>query len=666
MEATSERAARARAGELRQLLEEHNHRYYVLDAPVIDDAAYDALMRELEQLESQNPDLRDALSPTQRVGAAPAAQFKAAEHLQPMLSLANALNADEFSAFYRRIEEALSGETFALTAEPKFDGLAISLLYREGRLVRGATRGDGTTGEDVTLNVRTIPTVPLRLQTSSPPPVLEVRGEIFMTREGFEALNSAQRECGDKLFANPRNAAAGSLRQLDPAVTARRPLTLMAYALGYVEGMRLPASQRDVLLLLQAFGFKISEDSVQISGCAESLAHFRRFSERRLLLPFDVDGLVFKVNSLAQQERLGAVSRAPRWAIAYKFPAEERTTRVLAIDVQVGRTGVLTPVARLEPVFVGGVTVTNATLHNADEIQRKDVRVGDWVVVRRAGDVIPEIVRVDLERRPTGTAPFVLPDAVPGQETARLVQQLAHFASRRALDIDGLGDKLLYQLVHSGLVQSPADLFELTAEQLIPLDRVGEKSAANIVAAIDRRREISLNRLIYALGIKEVGEVTAENLALRFGGINALSVADQAALEQVDDVGPVVAGSVRDWFENPDNQRLIARLRALGVRWPERTPAIAESDTAPLAGLSCVLTGTLSGMTRDEAKDALKTLGARVAGSVSKKTDFLVAGSDAGTKLEKAREQGVPVLGETELRVILQEPARLRTLLASA
>ncbi|MGR8920597.1 MAG: NAD-dependent DNA ligase LigA [Gammaproteobacteria bacterium] len=654
--------ASRRAAELRSLLDDHNYRYYVLDDPAVSDAEYDALMRELEALEAAHPELADPLSPTQRIGASPAAQFDSVRHELPMLSLSNAIDAQEFADFHRRVSEALGVDEPEFAAEPKLDGLAISLLYRDGRLERAATRGDGVNGEDVTANVRTIKAVPLRLRGDTPPPLLEVRGEIYMDKAGFAAMNEAQAAAGDKQFVNPRNAAAGSLRQLDPRVTAARPLTICCYGIGLIEGRERPSTQTAALAYLGELGLRVSAESALLSGLDACLEYYERLAARRGALGYEIDGIVYKVNDVAQQEQLGYVSRAPRWAVAFKFPPEERLTRVLAIDVSVGRTGALTPVARLEPVFVGGVTVTNATLHNADEVARKDVRVGDTVVVRRAGDVIPEVVRVVSELRPPGTVAYEMPDAVPEQVAEQQVQGLLHFVSRRALDVEGLGAKLVRQLVDSGLVSSPADLFELEAEALAGLERMGEKSAANLVRAIDRSRETTLARIIYALGIREVGEATARNLADHFGSVERLAAADLETLEAVDDVGPVVAASIRAWFDDADNRALLERLRALGVRWPEHAgapPAAPEDELPPLAGTSCVLTGTLSTMTREEAKAALTALGARVTGSVSKKTRFVVAGEAAGSKLDKAAQLRIPVLDETALAAVLAAPGTL-------
>jgi DNA ligase (NAD+) len=648
-----------RVAELREAIEFHNHRYYVLDDPLIADAEYDTLLRELERLEASHPELASPDSPTMRVGAAPAEQFATVTHRRPMLSLSNVFDADEFGDFYARIANELESETVEFAVEAKLDGLAISLTYEDGRLVRAATRGDGTHGEDVTANVRTIRAIPLRLRSDAPPALLEVRGEIFMDKAGFAALNERQAAAGLKTFANPRNAAAGSLRQLDASVTASRPLTMYCYGIGALEGGPALTTQAGTLAWLGTLGLKVSRDSKVVSGRDACLDFYGEMATRRARLPYEIDGIVYKVNALSAQDRLGHVARAPRWAVAFKFPPDERETTVLAIDVQVGRTGALTPVARLEPVAVGGVTITNATLHNADEIARKDVRVGDTVVVRRAGDVIPEIVRVVLDKRPPGTEPYVLPQAVPDQERARLVQEIIHFASRRALDIEGLGAKIVEQLVTSGLVAAPDDLFRLDVPTLAALDRMAEKSATNLVEAIARSRTTTLARFVYALGIREVGEATAANLARRFARLDRIAGAGVEELEQVDDIGPVVAASIHAWFADPQNVALVKRLRDVGVHWEESEALADDAGELPLAGLGCVLTGTLGALTRDEARHRLQALGAKVSGSVSRKTSFVVAGAEAGSKLDKATALGVPVLDEAAFLAVLDDPASL-------
>ncbi|MEX2482369.1 MAG: NAD-dependent DNA ligase LigA [Gammaproteobacteria bacterium] len=655
-------AASRRAAELRREIDQHNYRYYVEDDPTISDADYDRLLGELEALEQQYPDLIDAASPTQRVGAAPAAQFRSVAHLRPMLSLNNVFDEEGFGEFYTRLCHELGVDTLEFVVEPKLDGLAISLLYEQGVLVRAATRGDGAQGEDVTANVRTIRAVPLALRGDDVPPLLEVRGEIFIDKAGFAALNAAQSVNGDKVFANPRNAAAGSLRQLDPRITAGRPLSISCYGIGAIEGTERPPSQAATLSWLRQLGLRVSNEWQVLSGRSACVASYRDMAARRAQLGYEIDGLVYKVNSTADQERLGYVARAPRWAVAFKFPPDERETRVLAIDVQVGRTGALTPVARLEPVFVGGVTITNATLHNADEIRRKDVRIGDTVIVRRAGDVIPEVVRVVTAKRPAGTEPYVLPASVNDQDEARRVQAIIHFASRRALDIEGLGAKLVAQLVGAGLVRTPADLFALDAETLAGLERMGEKSARNLIAAIDRSRSTTLDRLLHGLGIPEVGEATAASLARHFGALDRIAGAPVAALEAVEDIGPVVAASIRSWFDDAANRELIVRLRALGVNWTEHEGAAAAA-TGPLDGLTCVLTGTLEDMTRDEAKSWLEAQGARVTSAVSKKTDFVVAGAEAGSRRTKAESLGIAVLDEAAFTVLREEPAAIGRLL---
>lgn len=659
-----------RAAELATELEAHNHRYYVLDEPSVTDAEYDALFRELQALEARWPELRSAASPTQRVGAAPSGAFGEVRHAVPMLSLGNAFDADDVIEFDRRVRERLEVEVVQYAAETKLDGLAISLRYEDGVLVQAATRGDGERGEDVTANARTIGAVPLRLQSASPPAVLEARGEVYMTHEGFAALNAAQVERDGKPFANPRNAAAGGLRQLDPAITATRPLTMVCYGVGEVVGAELPALHSEVIAWLSSLGLRVSPETAVVHGASGCVAYHAAIARRRATLGYDIDGVVYKVDRLADQERLGFVSRAPRFAVAHKFPAEEASTEVLAIEVQVGRTGALTPVARLAPVHVGGVTVTNATLHNRDEIERKDVRVGDTVVVRRAGDVIPQVMRVLPDRRPAGTVPFRFPltcpecdSAVEADEggvvvrcTGGLVckaqrkEAIRHFASRRALDVEGLGDKLVGQLVDAGLIESVADLFALDVETLAGLERMAEKSATNLVTALGNARETTLPRFLFSLGIAEVGEATAQALARHFGTLDAILAADRGALESVTDVGPIVAGHIRAFFDEPHNLEIIDALRRAGVHWP---PVEAPANAAVLAGRTVVLTGTLTTLKRNDAKAGLQKLGAKVSGSVSGRTDFLVAGADAGSKLAKAEKLGVAVRDEAWLVALL-------------
>ena len=662
----------ARAKRLRERIEYHNHRYYVLDDPEIPDAEYDRLMRELEALETADPSLIVPDSPTQRVGAAPSAAFDEVRHALPMLSLANAFDEQELRDFDRRARERLERDEVIYTAETKLDGLAVSLRYEGGALARAATRGDGARGEDVTANVRTIRAVPLRLGGDGVPRVLEVRAEVYMSLDGFERLNARQRARGEKVFANPRNAAAGGLRQLDPRVTASRPLTLFCYGLGLVEGGEVPGTQYERLAWLASLGLRVSPEVKRVTGAEGCLAYYRDLAARRDRLGYEIDGCVFKVDDVTGQERLGQVSRAPRWAVAYKFPAQEQVTRLVDIDVQVGRTGTLTPVARLEPVRVGGVTVTNATLHNQDEIDRKDVRVGDRVVVRRAGDVIPEVVRVlddgdhaarerfDLLARVGGRCPVCgsRAERAEGESAVRCSgglycgaqrrQALWHFASRRAMDIEGLGEKVIDQLVERDLVKSPADLYTLEAGTLAGLERMAEKSAANLVAAIARSRDTTLARLVYALGIRDVGEATALALATWFGDLDPIIEADTDALMQVPDVGPVVAEHIQAFFREPHNRDVIAALRAHGVTWEPMDAARDAQRERPLDGKTVVLTGTLSAP-RDEVKARLQALGAKVTGSVSKKTDFVLAGEEAGSKLAKAESLGVAVVDEAWL-----------------
>ena len=667
--------ARSRAEALRAQLAEAAHQYYVLDDPQLPDADYDRLLRELEALEADHPELVTPDSPTQRVGATPDTAFDPVTHRLPMQSLGNAFSEEEVREFDRRVREALDDppETIAYAVEPKMDGLAVSLTYEHGVLTRAATRGDGTTGEDVTANVRTIASVPLRLHTDTPPALVEIRGEVFLPLAGFEQMNAEQAERGDKAYVNPRNAAAGSLRQLDPSVTARRPLAVFCYALGAVDGMAVPDSHTELLALLAQWRLPVSPHNRRVDGIDACLARYTELGEARAALPFEIDGVVYKVDAIALREELGSVARAPRWAVAHKFPAEEASTTLEAVEFQVGRTGALTPVARLDPVFVGGVTVSNATLHNMDEIARKDVRVGDTVVIRRAGDVIPEVVRALPDRRPKGAQTIALPDACPvcgseaerteGEAVARCTgglvcraqreAALRHFVSRHAMDIEGLGSKLITVLIEQDLLQSPADIYALTAEQLAGLDRMGDKSAANLVAAIDRSRDTTLARFIFALGIREVGEVTAKSLAAHFGDLDPVMEADDEALLAVPDIGPVVAQHVRAFFDEPRNREVIGALRSAGVQWP----AVQSSGGGVLQGKTLVLTGTLPDMTRDEAAARIEAAGGRVTSSVSKKTDYLVAGEAAGSKLAKAERLGVTVLDQDGLLALLSAPA---------
>ncbi len=661
----------AEAARLRALIGEYDYAYYALDDPGVPDAEYDRLFRRLAAIETKHPELVTATSPTQRVGAEPVGEFREISHVQPMLSLDNAFDEDELAAFDRRVSERLvaagiSTDVIEYVAEPKLDGAAVSLRYAQGKLEFAATRGDGTTGEDVTHNVRTIAAVPLELHGRDVPPVLEVRGEVYMPRDGFDEFNRLAVERGEKTLVNPRNAAAGSLRQLDPEMTARRPLAIFFFGIGETQGWELPQSHAEVLEALRGFGFRVSPDWQLVSGVAGCLAYYAQVGQRRDRLPYDIDGVVYKVNRRDWQTELGAVSRAPRWAIAHKFPAQEEMTTVKAIEFQVGRTGALTPVARLASVFVGGVTVSNATLHNIGELHRKDVRAGDTVIVRRAGDVIPEVVKVIEERRPAGASIVELPDRCPvcdsevvrpeGEAVARCVaglicaaqrkQALRHFASRHAMDIEGLGEKLIEQLVDAGLIETPADLYTLTLDELTGLERMGEKSAENLLDALERRKSTTFDRFLFALGIREVGEATAASLATCFADLDALRDADEEQLLEVPDVGPVVAERVLAFFKEPHNRTVIDKLLESGIHWPE--PAPIRAVESPLSGKTVVLTGALATMSRDEAKAELEARGARVTGSVSKKTDIVVTGESPGSKLARAQDLGIAVMTEDE------------------
>ena len=663
----------ARIAELRSTIDSHNYRYYVLDDPSVPDSEYDRLLRELQTLEQENPEFISPESPTQRVGHEPVAGFGEIEHLVPMLSLDNAFEDEELEEFDRRARSRLEDDApISYAAEPKLDGAAVSLLYRRGLLIQGATRGDGNRGEDITHNVRTIKAIPLRLRGDGHPEIIEIRGEIYMSRKGFEALNRRVEKEGGKPFVNPRNAAAGSLRQLDPRLTAERPLAFFAYGVGGVEGGTLPATQSGVLSQLREWGIPVSSHARVVDGVAGCHAYFGELGEARDGLPFEIDGVVFKVDRLDLQQRLGFVSRAPRWAIARKFPASEEMTILRGIEFQVGRTGALTPVARLDPVFVGGVTVSNATLHNMDELTRKDVRPGDTVIVRRAGDVIPEVVRVVPERRPEGARSVEMPATCPvcGSEVVRAEGEAAarcsgglycpaqrreairHFASRRAMDIEGLGTKLINQLVDEGDVETPADLYALTVERLASLDRMGEKSARNLVAALEKSKSTTLPRFMYALGIREVGEVTAKSLASHFRDLSLLAKADEDELQSVPDVGPIVAAHVAGFFRQSHNTDVVDALCRAGLTWPVPEASGKEPD-GPLAGKTLVLTGTLQGMTRQEAKKRIEHAGGRVIGNVSKKTDYLVYGEKPGSKFEKAERLGVATLTESSLLELL-------------
>ena len=678
MPATREAAERAEA--LRAEIERHNYAYYVLDAPTVPDAEYDRLFRELQALEAQYPELQTSDSPTLRVGGRPLPEFAPVRHAVPMLSIKTETDtgpegARSFDARVRRVlglEEGAPPVEYA--AELKFDGLAVSLRYEDGVLVRAATRGDGETGEDVTQNARTIRRIPLRLRGAGPS-VLEVRGEVFMSRTDFERYNARQRALGKPTLVNPRNGAAGSIRQLDPKIAAERPLSFYAYGVGETRGWQLPASHGRVLDALEAFGIPVCEHRVVAHGAEELIGFHARILALRDTLPFDIDGVVYKVNALVLQERLGFVSREPRWAVAHKYPAQEEMTQVLGIEVQVGRTGAITPVARLAPVFVGGVTVTNATLHNEDEVRRKDVRIGDTVIVRRAGDVIPEVVAVVKEKRSGSEVSFVMPTTcpvcgsviqrLPDEAVARCTgglycpaqrkQAVLHFASRRALDIEGLGEKLVDQLVERQMVETVADLYDplrINAEALSGLERMGGKSAQNVVEAVERSKDTTLARLIYALGIRNVGEATAKDLARHFGSIEALMVAGVEELQRVPDVGPVVAESIAGFFAESHNREVIARLQQAGVHG--KAEARSAAPRAVLQGLTFVLTGTLPQLTREEAGALIEAAGGKVSGSVSKKTDYVVAGEEAGSKLDKARTLGVPVIDENGLRQLLE------------
>ncbi|HET7062378.1 MAG TPA: NAD-dependent DNA ligase LigA [Nitrosospira sp.] len=672
-----------RAGELRKLIELHNYNYYALDAPTIPDAEYDTLFRELLDLEQQYPELATPDSPTQRVGLAALKQFSQIHHRTPMLSLINAFTAEDVEGFDRRVRQLLSVDEVEYAVEPKFDGLAVSLCYENGVLTSGATRGDGYVGEDVTHNLRTIKSIPLQLHADShePPRFLEVRGEVLMLRADFEKLNQHQREKNEREFINPRNAAAGSLRQLDPAITAGRRLTFFAHGVGACEGGKIPRDRHTHLLdYLASKRFPVPRERDTVRGFPALLEYHGKISRMREALPYDIDGTVYKVNDLAQQEKLGFVSRAPRFAIAHKFPAQEAVTEVLAIEVNVGRTGALTPVARLKPVFVGGVTVTNATLHNEDEVRRKDVMIGDSVIVRRAGDVIPEIVAVQKEKRPQDAKFFVMPLHCPicGSKVVRLPdeavsrctgglfcpaqrkQSILHFASRRAMNIKGLGEKLVDHLVDRGIVKTPADLYKLGSTDIAALERMADKSAGNIINAIEKSKATTLPRFIYALGIRNVGETTARDLASHFGALDRLIAADIQSLQHVRDIGPVVAESVANFFAERHNLEVIDQLRESRVRWEESqsTEQAAPGGAAELlgrvAGRTFVLTGTLPHLSREEARERIEAEGGKVVGSVSKKTDYVVAGDDPGSKYEKAVELGITILDEEGLLNLLQ------------
>ncbi|ODB86419.1 DNA ligase (NAD(+)) LigA [Candidatus Thiodiazotropha endoloripes] len=660
---------------LRQQINDHNRRYYVYDDPLIPDAEYDRLMRELQSLEAEYPELISPNSPTQRVGDKPLSGFDEVVHQVPMLSLDNAFDDEEMRDFERRIKDRLKlaeSEQINYLAEPKLDGLAVSLRYEQGSLVMGATRGDGNRGEDVTSNVRTIKAIPLKLLGEQWPDVLEVRGEVFMPKAGFESLNERARKADEKSFVNPRNAAAGSLRQLDPRITAQRPLTFLAYGFGEVSPEHTELNLSDRINALRSFGIPTSPLMAVTDGIQGCIDYYRQLETERDDLPYDIDGVVFKVDDLALQAQLGFVSRAPRWAVAYKFPAQEELTQVEAIEFQVGRTGAVTPVARLQPVFVGGVTVSNATLHNMDEVRRKDVRVGDTVVVRRAGDVIPEVVSVILEKRSASSQSVDLPERCPvcdsevviaeGEAVARCSgglfcpaqrkEAIKHFASRKAIDIEGLGDKLVEQLVELEMISTPADLYALTLEQLSGLERMAEKSAQNLLDALSKSKQTTLNRFLYGLGIREVGEATAQALAQQFLTLKAIEEADEESLQETPDVGPIVAAHIVSFFRQSHNRVVIDELLQAGIEWPE--VARVETAASSLVGKTVVITGTLS-RPRDEFKQTLLAHGAKVTGSVSSKTDYLLAGEAAGSKLTKAEKLGVTVLNEAALEALLNQ-----------
>jgi DNA ligase (NAD+) len=659
---------------LTQQLRTHNHAYYILDAPSIPDAQYDRLLRELQQLESEHPEYLNPNSPTQRVGSDPISAFSKIKHAKPMLSLGNSFDYEELQAFDKRIQERLkTSQEIEYVCEPKLDGLAVSLRYEHGQLIQGATRGDGATGEDITHNIRTIKSIPLKLQGDNIPAVLEVRGEVYMPLKGFSDFNKRAAAKDEKVFANPRNAAAGSLRQLNSKVTARRPLAMYCYSIGEVIDGDTGSTQWDMLEKLAQWGLRVNPEIQKVTGIAACWQYYERLGKKRNKLAYDIDGIVFKVNSFAEQQQLGFVSRAPRWAIAEKFPAQEEITLLISVDFQVGRTGAVTPVARLEPVFVGGAMVSNATLHNMDEIARKDVRIGDTVVIRRAGDVIPEVVSVVLEQRPKNARQIKLPLQCPvcgsgvahpeGEAVARCMGALdcpaqrkgafEHYSARKAMDIDGLGERIIAVLVDNKMLTTFADIYSLERDSLVGIERMGGKSADNLLAAIEASKQTTLGKFIYALGIREVGESTANNLANHFGSIAAIAAADLDTLQATPDVGQVVAANLQAFWGESHNQSMVNALQAAGVHWPDvQVPSLEQQ---PLAGKIFVLTGTLTIMARDEAKASLMALGAKVSGSVSKKTDYVVAGESAGSKLTKAQSLGVAVKDEAWLQQLLSQ-----------
>jgi DNA ligase (NAD+) len=663
----------AEARQLRQELNEHNYSYYVLDAPSVTDQAYDRLFRRLQQLEQEYPELVSADSPTQRVGSEPASHFESVKHEVAMLSLDNAFDEEEMHAFDRRLRDKLDHQApLAYCAEPKLDGLAVSLLYVDGELRRAATRGDGRSGENITANARTIDSIPLRLIGDDLPARIEVRGEVYMKLAGFAALNESQRENGGKVFANPRNAAAGSLRLLDSRITASRPLTFCSYGIGLIEGAEMASGQYRQMQYLRSIGFPISRQIELLDSIDDCLDYYARILQQRDDLAFDIDGVVFKLDDVQLQRQAGFVSRAPRWAIAYKFPAQEVMTRLLDVDFQVGRTGALTPVARLEPVAVGGVMVSNATLHNMDEIERKDVRIGDVVIVRRAGDVIPEVVGPVLQQRSGDLPRPKMPPRCPvcdsevmqqpGQAAFRCIgglvcaaqrkEAIKHYASRKAMDIEGLGDKLVEQMVEQDLIDSVADLYRLSLHQVAGLERMAEKSASNLLQALETGKKTTLSRFIYALGIREVGESTAESLAAYFGDLDQVMNADVDTLQQVEDVGPIVAENIRHFFDQKSNRAIVDQLIESGINWP---PIEASQQQQTLAGKTYVISGTLDGYSRDQAASLLKARGARVSGSVSARTTGVITGENPGSKVAKAEALGVDILGQAEFEALLGE-----------
>ena len=662
-----------RINKLREEINSHNYSYYVLDNPEIPDNEYDRLLRELGDIEEQNPELITTDSPTQRVGAKPLDSFSEVKHEVPMLSLGNAFSDQDMSDFDKRIREGVESENIEYAAEPKLDGLAISLLYKNGLLERAATRGDGRTGEDVTLNIRTIDAIPLKLRGKSYPALIEIRGEVVMPKAGFDQLNRQQAEKGEKPFVNPRNAAAGSLRQLDPQITATRPLSFYSYGVGLIEGMTLPNKHSDMMEKLKTWGLRINPESRVVAGVKGCIEYYEQLAKKRNNLPDEIDGIVYKVNEIKFQDMMGFVSRAPRWAIARKFPAQEEMTKLTGIDIQVGRTGALTPVARLEPIFVGGVTVSNATLHNQDEIDRLDVRVGDNVIVRRAGDVIPQIVSVVKSKRTGKPRRFHLPDTCPvcGSETARFEDEavtfctgglfceaqrkeaIKHFASRRAMNVDGLGDKLVEQLVDEGLIHTIADLYNLKIDALSKLERMAEKSAKNLVESLENSKTTTLAKFVFSLGIHSIGETTAQTLANHFSTLENIINADEEKLLAVPDVGPIVAENLITFFKQEHNIEVVEQLIAVGINWPKIKKKSANEQ--PLAGKTFVVTGTLETMGRNDAKAALQNLGAKVSGSVSKKTDYVVVGDNPGSKATKAAGLGITILDEKAFTELLSQ-----------